>query len=220
MNYRQIKEEMNYGLVFRGPGLGYAYTAQWKNPKRIISYEGRLNLAVLMTREILAPSFNVVPVRLDYLFITDPEGKISIGPYAIMEYNYNLYPDLQSGYSFWLTHYSLGCALAGWFRVKESRIDLSAHVTAFGITSRQGQIEDPYFFDLDFGYVMKYLHQDFQFGSWNRYIESELEARWTPKDGTRLAYAYSLQILSYSKQPNLFVLDNTLKFIILPKKHK
>ena len=68
LNFLQIKEELNYGIVFRGPGLGYAYSAQWQNDKNFIDYEGRLSLSVPVTREIIAASFNVVPVRLDYLF--------------------------------------------------------------------------------------------------------------------------------------------------------
>ncbi len=47
LNYLAIKEQMNYGLVFRGPGLGYAYSAQWQNDKRLLAYEGRFTLSSL-----------------------------------------------------------------------------------------------------------------------------------------------------------------------------
>jgi hypothetical protein len=216
----QIKDQMNYGLAFSGPGIGYAYSDQYHNKSRILAYEGRFNFSAPMTRGIIAMAFNVVPLKLDYLFKTGSEGKVCVGPYLITEYNYQLYPDLQSGYSFWLTHYSLGFALTGWFPVKKSRIDLSLHSTLLGITSRQTEIDDPYFFDLSFGYAMKYVHQDFQFGSWDRYNETELELKWTPKESSRLAYAYSLQILSYAKVPTLTMINNTIKFVILPKKFK
>jgi len=220
LNFLQIKEEMNYGLVFKGPGLGDAYTDSYQNKKRIFTYEGRFNISVPMTREILAMSFNVVPLKLDYLFRTGAEGKVCVGPYLITEYNYQAYPDLQSGYSFWLTHYSLGAAVTGWFPIKKSRIDLSLHTTLLGITSRQTEIEDPYFFDQSFGYAMQYVHQDFQFGSWDRYNETEFEVKWTPKETSRLAFAYSFEILYYSQFPTLTMINNTIKFIILPKKFR
>jgi hypothetical protein len=220
LNYLQIKEQMNYGLVFKGPGVGYAYTDQYQNKKRIFAYEGRFNFSVPITRDILAMSFSVVPLKLDYLFRTGSEGKVCVGPYLITEYNYQLYPDLQSGYSFWMTQYSLGAAVTGWFPVKKSRLDLSLHTTLLGITSRQTEFEDPYFFDLSFGYAMKYVHQDFQFGSWDTYNETELDVKWTPKESSRLAYAYSLEILSYGQVPTLTMINNTIKFIILPKKFR
>jgi hypothetical protein len=218
LNYQQIKEQMNYGLVFKGPGIGYAFSDQYHNKNRILAYEGRILLSVVMTRDILAPSFDVVPLKLDYLFKTGSEGKVCVGPYLVTEYNYQLYPDLQSGYSFWFTHYSLGAAVSGWFPVKKSRMDLTLHTTVCGLTSRQTEIEDPYFFDLSFGYAMKYVHQDFQFGSWDRYYETEVEIKWTPGESSRLAYAYSLEILSYAKVPTLTLINNTIKIIILPKK--
>jgi hypothetical protein len=219
-NYLQIKEGMNYGLVFRGPGIGYAYIDQYQNKNRIFAYEGRFNFSVPMTRDIMAMSFNVVPLKLDYLFRTGAEGKVCVGPYLVTEYNYQLYPDLQSGYSFWLTHYSLGASVTGWFQVKKSRIDLALHTTVCGVTSRQTEIEDPYFFDLSFGYAMKYVHQDFQFGSWDRYNETEIEVKWTPKETSRLSYAYSFEILSYGQFPTLTMINNTIKFIILPYKFR
>lgn len=220
LNFLQIKEEMNYGLAFHGPGLGYAYSAIWQNPKRILAYEGRFSLSFPMTRGILAGAFNVVPVRLDYQFKVGSSGKVCIGPYYIMEYNYETYPDLQSGFSFWFTNYSLGGALNYSFDAKKNHFDLLFHTTVLGITSRQTEIEDPYFFDQSFAYAVKFVHQDFQFGSWNNYNQSEIELRWKPGADSRLAYAYSFQFYGYFQEPHLTMINQTLKLVILPKKNK
>ena len=220
LNFLQIKEQMNYGLAFKGPGLGYTYSAQWQNDARIFDYEGRISFNAVWTRDIVAPSLNLVPARFDYLFKTGADGKICIGPYAIMEYNYELYPDLQSAYSFWFTHYSMGCALTGWFNIKESRIDLSLHVTAFGFTSRQPEIDDPYFYDAGFGTMIRNLHSDFRFGSLNLYNNTELELRWTPKPGSRLAFAYLYQYYAYTDEPTLKMINQSVKLIFLPTKNK
>jgi hypothetical protein len=220
MNFLQVKDEMNYGLAFRGPGLGYAYTARWQNENRILEYQGRISFNFPMTRGIIATSSNIVPVKFDYLFKTGADGKVCVGPYAILEYNYETYPDLQSIYSFWFTNYSLGCALTGRFNIKHSRIDLSMHVTAFGLTSHQPEIDDPYFYETGFGDIIGYLHSDFQFGSWNLYNNYELELRWTPKPDARLAFAYTFQSYNYSDQPTLNMINQTVKLIFLPKKAK
>jgi hypothetical protein len=220
VNFLQIKEELNYGLAFKGPGLGYAYSAQWQNEKRILDYEGRFSINFPMTRDILAGSFNVVPVRLDYLFKTGSENKLCIGPYFIAEYNYETYPDLQSIYSFWFTNFSLGGALKYSFNLKKNLIDISFHTTLLGLTSRNPVYDDPYFGDQSFAYALKFVHQDLTFGSWGRYNQSELEIRWQPNAGSRLAYAYSFQYYGYFDEPSLTMLNQTVKLIILPKKNK
>ena len=217
LNFLQIKEELNYGMVFHGPGLGYAYAAQWQNDKNRIQYEGRITLSTPLTRGIIAASFNIVPVRMDYLFKSGSEKAFSIGPYFTMEYNYELYPDLQSGYSYWFTHFSLGGVLSYSFDVKQHQFDLLFHTTLLGFTSRNPVYDDPYFFDLGLGYVLGYLHQDFQFGSLNHYNQSELEIRWKPKNMSRLAFEYAFQYYGYFDEPKLTMLNQSVKLIILPK---
>jgi hypothetical protein len=59
-----------------------------------------------------------------------------------------------------------------------------------------------------------------QFGSWNLYNQSELEVRWRPKAGSRLAYAYTFQYYGYYDSPELTILNQSLKLMILPKKDK
>ena len=220
LNFQQIDEEMNYGLVFKGLGLGYSYHANWQNDKRMIIYEGRFNVNFPMTRDIAAMSYDVVPARFDYLFKLGKEKKLSVGPYFIAEYNYMLYPDLQSGYSFWFTNFSLGGALNYAFDIKKSKLDLVFHTTVMGLTSRQPEYDDPYFFDLGFDHAVKFVHQDMQFGSWNLYNQSELEVRWRPKEDSRLAYAYTIQYYGYFDEPKLTMLNQSVKLMILPKKDK
>jgi hypothetical protein len=220
LNFIQIKEQANYGLVFKGPGLGYAYSALWENEKRILDYEGRFSFNVPVTREIFAAAVNFVPLKFDYLFKTDADGKLCIGPYAMIDYNYELYPDLQSGYSYWFTHFSLGGAVRYSFETKGNRFDLAFHTTLLGMTSRQPVYDDPYFFDLGFGDIVRFVNQDLQFGSWNRYNQSEVEVRWTPARESRFAYAYSFQYYGYGDEPGLTLINQSIKFIILPKKNK
>jgi hypothetical protein len=131
-----------------------------------------------------------------------------------------MYPDLQSGYSFWFTNFSIGGALRYSFNMKENHFDLSFHTTLLGLTSRQPVYDDPYFYDLSFGYAVKFVHEDLTFGSWGSYIQSELELRWRPKADSRLAWAYSFQYYGCYTEPMLTMLNQTIKLIILPKKNK
>lgn len=218
LNFLQIKDELNYGLVFKGPGAGYSFSAQWENDQRILDYEGHLLLNLPFTRKILAGSADFVPARFGYQFKPGGSGKYSIGPYAVIEYNYDFYPDLQSIYYFWFTNFSLGCAATRSYKIKNSNLDLALHFTAFGLTSRVDYPTDPYFNEIKFGSVMKDMHSDLKFGSWNLYNVSELEIRWTPKTDSKLAWGYSFQYCGYYEGPTITTINQSVKLYFLPKK--
>ena len=183
-------------------------------------YEGRFFLDAPMSHDVVGMSFNVVPVRFDYLFKTGKQEHIAIGPYFIADYNYQMYADLQSGYTMWFTNFNLGGSLNYSSGIKKSQLELLFHTTILGLTSRTQEYDDPYFFDLSFGYAVGDVHQDLQFGSWNMYNQSELEVRWRPKEDSRLAYAYTLQFYGYFDEPKLTILNQSVKLMILPKKDK
>ncbi|MDP1728338.1 MAG: hypothetical protein Q8M15_16260 [Bacteroidota bacterium] len=52
VKYIQIKEALNYGLVFRGPGFCYQPVWQLENEKRVINYQARLAYSFLEAKEI------------------------------------------------------------------------------------------------------------------------------------------------------------------------
>jgi hypothetical protein len=216
-NYLQLKEEMNYGLVFRGPGLSYAYSFKSENNIRSINFEVRLGFTYMQTRKVPAANINIVPVKLEYLFKDVFSDNLDLGPSFIADYNYQFNPDLHSGQSFWFTNYSLGGILQYNYRVSGQLFALSLNISFFGLTSRQPQYSDPYFWDLSAGDIMKFLHQDFNWGSWNKYNRSELEIRWLPAENSRLILSYSLNYMGYFDEPKLTIFNQSLKLIIRPK---
>ena len=216
LNYLQINEEMNHGLVFRGPGLNYSFSMHWQNTRRVIDYEALFGFSYLQSREIGGGNINFIPVKLDYL-LACKEGNIMLGPFFIADYNYELYPDLQSGYSFWFTNYSLGGMFQYKFNISGQLIKLSLNTSLIGFTSRQVIYDDPYFFDLSLGYIVQYVHQDFKFGSWSRYNRSELEIQWHPRAESRLMFAYVFNYHGYYMEPNLSMVNQSIKLIIRSK---
>lgn len=220
INFLQIDESMNYGYVFDGPGFGYAYSARWDRGARTIGYEGRINLSYLKARGIEGLSLSLTPVRLEYLLKTGHTEKFFLGPYIITDYQYQLYPDFQSGYSFWFTNLSLGGALRYRFEAGKSRIQLSLNTTALGLSSRTPAGRDQYFFDLGLGYMVKFLHQDLQFGSWNRYNQTEMELRWQPREDSRLALSFLAQYYGYFDTPRLDMVNAQCKLILQSKNTK
>jgi hypothetical protein len=102
--YMQAKESANFGLVFKGPGLNYGMCWNFVNDNRLITYEFEIGAGILFSRDIPALGFYLKPVDLAYMFkIPAGESNLHIGPSLKLEYNYNLYPDLQSGFDYWFT---------------------------------------------------------------------------------------------------------------------
>jgi len=220
MNYLQINEEMNYGLMFKGPGLVYDLSAGWENNNRILDYSFRFGFTYMETKKVAAGNINLVPAKLTYLFKTSDATSFYIGPQLIVDYNYELYPDLQSGYSFWFTHMSLGISSEYKFNLNQNLFKLKLESTLFGFTSRQEVYEDPYFFDLSLAYIVQYVNQDLTFGSLNNYNHTEIELRWQSKPESKVAFAYNFQYYGYFKEPELTMVNQALKIIFLPKNPK
>jgi hypothetical protein len=217
LNYLQLKEGMNYGLVFRGPGLSYTYSSQWLNDRRVINYEAMFGLTYIESRSIPAGNFTIMPVKLEYLYKNIFSSRLLAGPYFMAEYNYQLYPDLQSGNSFWLTQYTVGGMLQHSFRIKNQLFTFSVSRSFFGLTSRQTEKPDPYFWHLSAGDIVKYLNQDLKFGVSSRYESTELKIKWSPGNDSRLIFFYGLSFTEYFKEPGLKLLNQSFKLTIRSK---
>jgi len=216
-NYLQLKEGMNYGLVFRGPGLSYTYSSLWENDWCVISYDAMFGLTYMQTRTLPGANMTIVPVKLDWLFKNIIGDKLMIGPNFLAEYNYQLYPDLQSMNSFWFTQYTIGGILQYNFRINRQLFVCSVSTSFFGLTSRQPEDLDPYFWDLSGGDIIRNFHQDLKFGVASRYKSSELEMKWSPGDASRFSLSWCLSYTDYCKAPNLKLLNNSLKLTVRPK---
>jgi len=140
-----------------------------------------------------------------------------VGPSLIADYNYQFNPDLHSGHSFWFTHYSFGGMMQYNHKIGRQLFAFSLNTSLFGITSRQPEYHDPYFWDLSAGDIVKYFHQDLHFGSWNEYNCSELEIRWVPAGNSRFLFSYEINYMGYYREPKLSFLNQSLKLIIQPK---
>jgi hypothetical protein len=217
INYIQLKEEMNYGLVFRGPGFSYTYNIRWSHDRSLVDYEALLGFSYIQTRKVPAGILHIVPAKLSYLYKGAHMSNLAAGPFLVADYNYHFYPDLQSGQSFWLTHFSIGGMLHYDLNINRQLFSFSLRTSLFGFTSRQPEYHEPYFWDISTGDILKYFHQDLTFGSWNGYNFSELEIRWRPSSNSRFLLAYEIDYTGYFRAPKLTVLNQSLKLIIQPK---
>lgn len=216
-SYLQVDESLNYGLIFRGPSVAYGLSYQWESGPALINYEFGAGLAYLRSpQEVEGAVINMAPVRISYLLKPVASKKVYIGPSLIAAYNFALYPDLQSGYSFWFTHYSLGAEFVYVPDARSVPLSFRFRTSLMGATSRPPLERDAYFFDLSFSSALEDLHSNLNFGSWNVYNVSDLEIGWHPKRN-RLSFSYALQYAGYYDDPRLTILNHQFKVLFPPK---
>jgi hypothetical protein len=214
----QVRESANFGLVFTGPALNYGMKFQREHPRFTSIYEFDLGLATPLTRQIIGINFHVKPVDLvlGYKF---PLGRVSLlaGPAFRLEYNAQFYPDLQSGYDFWLTELSLGLAVQATIPAGRSLFTLRLRNTATGLICRNETYTDPYFFDLGFLETVRDLHRNgkgFGPGSFNN---TNIEIHCRPNPTSRLSFSFCADYARYSDAPSLGMLNQTIRLYFHPK---
>jgi hypothetical protein len=218
VNYLQVKESANFGLVFKGAGFDHGMTWSLDNDKTRMIYEYELGLGILFSREIPALGFYLKPVDFAYIFkLRVHNSLLHIGPDLRLEYNYNLYPDLQSGFDYWFTNLSLGINVMYDFNYANSAFYIKLSSSVAGFTSRQPGYRDPYFYDLGVKHAIRHLNQDLTFGSFNRYNSTNLEIRWKPKPDSRLTFGYVLKYSGYFMSPEITMLSHGIKLIVNKK---
>jgi hypothetical protein len=217
--YNQINEGANYGLIFRGPGLNYGMAWNSVSEKRYLTYEYELGLGIMFSRQIPALGFYLKPIDLAYLIKIPLAGeKLYLGPTMKMEYNYDMYPDLQSGFDYWFTNLSFGIGALYYIDFEKISFRIKLNTSVAGFISRQEAYRDPYFYDIGFKYAIQHLHQDLYFGSFDVFNVSGLEILCKPINNSRLTFGYYLQYSGYYNDPQITILNQGVKLIISKKK--
>lgn len=214
--YKQIKESANFGLVFSGANVKYGhYWAKTEN-MRIFSIENEIGVSIPFSKGIPALDIYLKPAEISYLFCT-PGNSFAVGPLAKLEYNYTLYPQLQSALDYWFTNFSLG--LNTMYNITVAKQSLSARLkfSVCGFTSRQPDYRNPYFYDIGFKHAIKHLNADFEFSTLNKFNSTDFELSWKPKPASRITWAYCFNYSGYFEAPEISMISHNIKLTFNPK---
>jgi hypothetical protein len=208
----QIKESLNFGLVFSGAEAVYSHSWYFDNPNVLHVLNTELGLGILATRGIVGASVHLTPLQWQVQWHLSPT--FSIGTHTMLEYNYQLYPDLQSGYSYWLSHLSAGISARMRFHIFEQDWCMSAYSSLFGLVSRTPENRNPYFFDLGFVEAVRYLHHDIRLRSVQQYFRARLQLSWLNANTSigGVSLAYTLDVSVFSAAPSLIMLRHGIQW--------
>jgi len=214
----QIKESANFGLVFTGPVIDYGMTWNILNDKRLIICEYEVGVGIPFSKKIASLGIFLKPVDAAYMFkIPLPGNKFYLGPAIKLEYNYNLYPELQSAYDYWFTNLSFGIGARYDFNYMGSLFRINLNSSFFGSVSRQKEYRDPYFYDIGFKYAVKHINQDLGFASVSDFNNTSMEILWKPKLDSRFSFGIFLKNSVFYPAPEIIIRNFGVKIVIIKK---
>lgn len=223
MNYtfgiQQIKDAMNYGFVFSGHQHRFTYRRTWKIKEKTLFYQGSFGVGPLTNKPgILGLNFLFKPIDVFYNIYDKPRTiHIAGGPWIKTEYNYQLYPELHSGYSFYYTNFTLGLALSAKYEKGNVYLRIRVKNSVAGLIARQALERDPYFFDLDMGSYFSDQHEGFRGCSFNMYNNTDVEFLYVNFKHPRIGYGYSFEYFSFSADPNVKAINHNFSLFFYPK---
>ena len=214
---KQIKEDANFGLVFTGPDVIYSHYWEYSKNNRIFSIENEIGVCIPFSKGIPALDFYFKPAELSYLIQTRGKNKFAAGPLVKFEYNYTLYPQLQSAFDYWFTNFSLGIKTLYNFNIAAQSLSLRLKFSLCGFTSRQPDYRNPYFYDIGFKHAMKHLNSDLEFSTIGKFNSSDFELAWKPKPDSRISWSYCFNYTGYLEAPDISIVRHTIKLAFNPK---
>ena len=202
----QIKEEANYGLVNRGLNLQCGYFQRNNRPNFLLDFRGDFSFGANY-RQGIGLFWQLKPI--DIHIAKGKEKTSSTGPYASMNYQFQLYPELQSGHLFWFTHHEIGIRHLRSLTFAKRQWELGASAAVLGLTSRPEKLpqSESLFYDLSGKYIFKSQHSNMKLQTLNRfihlntYLKLQSVKRWTfayEIDYTHIGGELAIDYLSHS----------------------
>lgn len=214
----QIGEGLNNGLVFSGGQAALSY--QLMLVRRDLVFRARLQLGggAFTSRGMLGFGGSLRPVEAFLGFAVVDRGRergrgwsLHLGPQLAVDYNLQLYPDLQTGQTFWSTCLCLGPEAVVTIPHRAHSVRIGAAWTLLGLTSRPPPRLDPYFYSLGFSDIVSKLHSDLEPASVHRLARGSIEVEYVLERGARdVALGYRFDVTWLYDAPSLVLMSHTL----------
>lgn len=200
----QVKDAFNYGLVYSGMSLAGSYMFSEINENRMFKYTPDVSLGICFSKGAgLNIHFKPADFYLGWQFGPAAPGSFVLGPYILTDYNWQTYPDLQSGHMFWFSSLETGVKLLYELRIKSRMFKLGFSNSLAGWTSRPEPSTETYFYSFTFSDFVSNVHSNLKFGSFNRFNHTHISVELLNRKEKRLAVGYGFEYFGYYKQPRL-----------------
>lgn len=178
LNFNQIKDELNYGLVNNGLNLGIEYLNN-----RYRSYFGMISASLdlgLNYKKGVGANIILKPIKYKtpYIFTEfNSFSEFNISLYFDAIYNWQMYPELQSGHLFHLSSYEIGIFQYNSFEILDIKLDCFIKSSFLSLNSKKNWDREEQNYSFDFVDFFRVVNQDLNFNLIGNYYHLEL---WLP----------------------------------------
>lgn len=205
----QLKDQFNYGLVFNGLNLGidYSFTKSFGNG--LLEYGAGLGFGANYNKGI-GLSWRLKPIDIFYGRKINAKN-IYPGAYFASNYQWQLYPELQSGHMFWFTAIEIGPQIVVELPYKARTIKVTFSNSIAGLNSRPVPATELYYYSLQVADFFSNGHQNLKFGTYNRFNHTRLKIELVKKAHKRLGFAYIFEYFGYYQNPKINIMNHALQ---------
>ncbi len=207
----QIKDEFNYGLVFHGLNLALDYSYERTFEQAQFSYNPELSFGANYNKGV-GFAWGFIPINLFYGFKINNGSttQLFIGPYFATHYNWQLYPELQSGHMFWFTTIEIGPEVTFSLPAGKRVLKITASNSLAGFTSRPEPSTETYYYSLSLGDFISNAHQNMQFASLGLFNHTDLSIDiFTQKN---FSLGYQFRYFGYYQEPRYGYIAHSINF--------
>ncbi|MCP4312588.1 MAG: hypothetical protein GY790_15100 [Bacteroidetes bacterium] len=208
--FLQIKDGLNYGLVHKGLDLAVEYARGSSSESNTFIYSAEIGFGANY-RQGIGMAWSLTPVDLYYGFRLNQKSNIpvTLGPYIAAIYNWQLYPELQSGHMLWFSSYELGPQLLVSLPVQGKMINFELSGSLASFNSRPEPVTEQYYYSLTFSDFVKNPHSNMEFGSLNQYGHIHFIAQLLNPD-RKLSVAYEFEFFTYVSTPSFKYMTHSI----------
>ncbi len=205
----QFNDEFNYGLVFNGLNMVGQYTFEKESFDSYLVYSSKIAFGANFNKGVgLAWQFTPIDIFYGYQI---KEMPLYIGPYFAANYQWQLYPELQSGHMFWFTALEVGYEASYTlpYNYKSRKFKLSFANAFAGFASRPEPSTETHFYSLTISDFFSNAHSDLEFGFNNLFNHTRFEIEMLRKPEKRLSLAYEFEYFGYFDTPTVNYLNHS-----------
>jgi hypothetical protein len=215
LSYFELKDNLNYSHVFKGPDIRLEYGYFSINSKKYFNYHFSLGGGGKTAIGSWAGTWFLSPFNAHYSFCINATDNIRIylGPAMQASYNFQNYPELHAGPILWLTSYDLGIHASGFFKVGENELSISIRNSLASLTSRTPLDRDPYFFSTNIIDNFSDLHSNMSTGSFGKFNQTEISFAWHFNRIEKLrSLRYQFNYVGYYSNPKFIQLFHQITY--------
>ena len=177
----------------------------------MLSYAPGLTFGANFSKGVgLAWHFKPIDIWYGFKVNKDIPRPLFVGAYFITDYNWQLYPELQSGHMFWWSSFELGPKLFYKIPIKEKLLKLSFSTSLVGWTSRPTPSTETHFYSLKFSDFVNNPHSNLTFGSSLQFNHTHIEIEFQNRPNKKFSIAYAFQYFAMYETPKISQITHSI----------